>query len=107
MLLQALIISFIVLFIYKTMDEGMIFEKLGNWFKENLPEEIHMPVFNCPICMTPWYGTIIYFILFYHGEFIWRDYLGTIFAAGGISVIFAVLLHIETAISNRFEKQEE
>lgn len=91
MLTQAFVIALSVLFIYTTMQEGMIFEKLGNFFKCKLPEILWKPVFDCPICMTPWYGTIIYFILF---TFSWKDYLGTIFTAAGIACVFVYFLRM-------------
>lgn len=57
------IITLIVYAIYYSMEEGEIFGKLGTWFENNLPEKIHKPVFACHICMTPWYGTGLYFLI--------------------------------------------
>lgn len=56
-------ISLIVYAIYYSMEEGEIFGGLGTWFENNLPEAIHKPVFACHICMTPWYGTGLYFLI--------------------------------------------
>lgn len=58
-----LIIALFVQAIHYTMQEGEIFAALGDWFYKHLPKKIHQPVFDCPVCMTPWYGTAIYFIL--------------------------------------------
>jgi hypothetical protein len=63
MLTQSLIISLIVLSIHYTMQEGEIFAMLGDWFNNNLPEKIHQPVFECNVCMTPWYGSVIYVLI--------------------------------------------
>ena len=41
------------------MRQGEIFGGLGEWFGRVLPGRLHSPVFDCPICMTPWYGLII------------------------------------------------
>lgn len=60
MIAQATIIALIVLSIHYTMQEGEIFEGLGNWFEKVLPYQIHSPVFYCNVCMTPWYGSLIY-----------------------------------------------
>lgn len=67
MLVAALIIALIVLSIHYTMLDGEIFGKLGNWFAKNLPAKIHPSVFECNVCMTPWYGTPLYFLLFQKG----------------------------------------
>lgn len=63
MLSPALIIALIVLSIHYTMQEGEIFSRLGDWFNNNLPEKIHAPVFECNVCMTPWYGSVIYVLI--------------------------------------------
>lgn len=63
MLAASLIIALIVLSIHYTMQEGEIFSKLGDWFNNNLPEQIHQPVFECNVCMTPWYGSIVYVLI--------------------------------------------
>lgn len=63
MLEKSLIISLLVLSIWYTMDEGEIFERLGDWFGNHLPERIHPAVFACFICMVPWYGTALYWLI--------------------------------------------
>lgn len=64
MLVHSVIISLIVLAIHYTMQYGEIFGKLGNWFANNLPPSIHQPVFDCNVCMTPWYGSVLYVIIY-------------------------------------------
>jgi len=61
---KIIIISFIVFAIHYSMQEGEIFGKLGAWFERNLPEKLKQPVFDCPVCMCPWYGSIIYWLVF-------------------------------------------
>lgn len=63
MLERATIIAMLVLSIWYTMKEGEIFEVLGNWFEHNLPSVVHQPVFACPVCMSPWYGSLLYILL--------------------------------------------
>lgn len=63
MLEKSLIISLLVLSIHYTMQEGEIFEVLGKWFEKILPERIHPAVFACNVCCTPWYGSILYWII--------------------------------------------
>lgn len=63
MIEQAVIISLIVLSIHYTMQEGEIFGGLGRWFENNLPYQIHPAVFDCNVCMTPWYGSVLYWVI--------------------------------------------
>lgn len=63
MLEKSLIISLLVLAIHYTMLEGEIFEGLGKWFERNLPERIHPAVFACNVCLTPWYGSVLYWLI--------------------------------------------
>lgn len=63
MIERAFIIAMLVLSIWYTMKPKEIFEQLGYALGEWLPEKIHPPVFECPVCMSPYYGTILYAIL--------------------------------------------
>lgn len=63
MIERIIIIALIVFAIWYSMQEGEIFGGLGRWFENHLPEAIHKPVFACHICMTPWYGTGLYFLI--------------------------------------------
>lgn len=63
MLEKSLIIALIVLSIWYTMQENEIFEGLGKWFEKVLPERIHPAVFACNVCMTVWYGTLLYWLI--------------------------------------------
>ena len=78
-LYQALIIALIVLSIHYTMLEGEIFGKLGIWFSNHLPTKVHPAVFECNVCMSFWYGHIIYAILW---EFSWYSFVVVICAMG-------------------------
>lgn len=62
MLEQIFIVSFIVMAIWATMWEGMIFGFIRKWLQV-LPEKLQMPIFDCPICMSIWYGEIAYWII--------------------------------------------
>lgn len=64
MLEHAAIISLIVLSIWYVFQEGEIFGALGTWLYNNLPNKIHPAVFECNVCMTAWYGSAIYLILY-------------------------------------------
>ena len=87
MIEQAVVIAMIVLFIHSTTWDGMIFSKVKDLIK---PEGIlYKPVYGCPICMTPWWGTLIYWIFF---NVSLQDWLLTIGTAAGISVITITFL---------------
>lgn len=64
MLDHSIIIALLVLSIWYTMQEGEIFGKLGIWFYNNLPAKIHPAVFECNVCMSAWYGSALYIILY-------------------------------------------
>lgn len=64
MIAPILIIALLVLSIWYTMQEGEIFESLGLWFHRNTPEKIHPPLFECNVCMCPWYGSVLYVLIY-------------------------------------------
>lgn len=62
-MIQSFTIFLLVLSIHYTMQPGEIFGKLGKWFERNLPKAIHPAVFECNVCQTPWYGSVLYWII--------------------------------------------
>lgn len=88
-MITALTISLIILFLHACTWEGMIFYPLT----EILPSDrgwLWKPVYGCPICMTPWWGSLIYW-LFFHVSI--ADWLLSVGCAGGLSVLFVAALH--------------
>ncbi len=57
------IISLIVLAIWYTMQDGEIFGRLGNWLSITAPSWIQNPLYDCPVCMVPYYGAVVCLIL--------------------------------------------
>lgn len=89
--MQAIYLSLIVLFIHATTWEGMIFEKIKDYIK---PKGIlYKPIYGCPICMTPWWGTLLYLIFFYNCLSI-TAWLWMVGAAAGFAVIWVCLLSL-------------
>lgn len=84
MLEQAFIIGFMVFGIYYTMLEGEIFAAWSNALYNILPGKIHPAIFECPICMVPWYGTVIYWLVWHHNI---NDWIVSIITAMGINFI--------------------
>lgn len=92
MIETALIIAFVVLFLHATTWEGMVFQIVAEKL-HTLPEWMKKPLYDCPICMAPWWGSVILLLMCLHsGD--WLDplsWLLLVFAAGGINT---VLIHI-------------
>lgn len=94
MLYSAFIIAFIVYFIKATTWKGMIFyEVTQKW--EHWPEAIRKPLYECPVCMTPWWGVLIYLAGYYAGlpefsELTFQRVIFTVFTAAGINTVFLI-----------------
>lgn len=84
MIEQALIISLLVLSVHFTMQEGEIFGSVGKFFEKHLPWQIHSPVFDCNVCMTPWYGSLIY-VLIWGVSWQWPV---VVIAAMGLNILY-------------------
>lgn len=82
-----MITSFLVMFIWASMWEGMIFGKVRVWFA-NLADFYKKPFFDCPICQAPWYGTGLYWLIWGNS---WQEWLVVVFAAAGLNAILVKL----------------
>ena len=94
MLSAGFIVAFIVYFIKATTWTGMIFHPIISRLNF-LPQKIRKPIFECPVCMTPWWGAVIYIIGHYthlaeFHELTVQRVLFTIFTASGINTIFLI-----------------
>lgn len=88
---ESFIISMFCLFIWQTTQNQMIFEWFPGWIeKHKLLYKIRNPLYACPICSAPWYGTAIYWIAFHHSVIEW---VLVVFAAGGINTVIIRMLH--------------
>lgn len=87
MLAKIFITSFIVMAIYASMAEGMIFGKIRIWLS-SLNDFYKKPLYDCPICMTFWYGSAIYWLIWHKS---WHEWLITVIAAMGVNAIFYLL----------------
>lgn len=59
-LYYSITVALIVFFIHSLFWEGMILSFIAETLFE-IPTFIKKPLFECVICMTPWYGLVIYF----------------------------------------------
>lgn len=83
------------------MQEGEIFEGLGKWFSNHLPTQFHQPVFECNVCMTPYYGSALY-VLIYGVSWQWPV---VIITAMGLSIMYNRIN--VTGVKNEIQDIEE
>jgi hypothetical protein len=89
MITHILVISLCVFSIWYVMQPGEIFGWLGNILSRILPAWLHDPAFECPVCMTAWYGSGIYYLFFFNGS--WQDWVLTVIGAMGLNVVILKL----------------
>lgn len=109
MLNAALIIAFIVYFLRATTWKGMIFFPLAERAK-NFPDYIKKPLYECPICMTPWWGVAIYLAGHYtelaeFNELSVQRLVFTVFTASGINTLFVLIHKIQTHLKKSIPNQ--
>ena len=91
MLVFILITALFCLFLHACTWEGMILERVAD-VTYNWPAWIRKPLFDCPICMAPWWGIVVYTIAVLSGHL---QQLSTpmlviaLFAAGGLNVVLS------------------
>lgn len=79
---RAFIISLIVIAIWATMLPNMIFGKIRDI---KMPEWLADPLYDCPICSCPYYGSVAYWIIFHDTVMMW---IIVILVAMGINTVF-------------------
>ncbi len=91
----ALILAMYVQSIHIAFHEGMIFEKTGVWLDEHVNEFVLKPLIDCPICMTPWHGSLLLGVLMVSNTLTWPGIFifGLIlFVAMGINAVISTFL---------------
>jgi hypothetical protein len=88
MIENSLVIALIIFFLHATTWDTHIFSGIRKLISED--SMISKPIYNCPICMTPWWGSLIYWLFFAHS---FTDWLLTVGAAAGLSVISVILIY--------------
>lgn len=79
---KAIIISLIVISFWCMFLEGMIFGKIREL---EIPEWMKPPLYDCPVCMMPHYGSIFYWIFFPLNI---SEWILVILVAMGIATVF-------------------
>lgn len=91
MIVSALISSLVILFFHATTWEGHIFSVIKKIIKPDW--KISKPLYGCPICMSPYYGTIFYLVVDRDPSIF--EWLALIFTTGGFSVLWVLLISIK------------
>lgn len=93
MIEQIAIISLLVFAIHYTMQENEIFAGLGNWIEDHLPTWAHNPLYECPVCMCFWYGSVLYWIGYKLDiwEVSWNEWPFVVIGAMGLNAVLVKL----------------
>jgi hypothetical protein len=90
MIEKIIITNWVVFAVWVSMLEGMIFEKIGDWFDEHLPnDKLKSLIFECPICGNSLYGSIFYWL--WYGDS-WKEWIVVIIASVGLAAIIVKFL---------------
>ncbi len=120
MMIEPLIINSLLIWgVYASLQEGFIFDRLGNWIRskkalskrkklrkdypypkevnyDNLPSWIKKPLATCPICMSSVYGTPVFWLSYYmeliNFDFIIIVYICYIFALAGLQYLILTFI---------------
>jgi hypothetical protein len=92
----AFLISLMVIFLHVCTWEGMLLQRVPVWFW-NAPVWIKKPLYDCPVCMSPWWGSLIIAVFGLLTGYWphWWVWICEVFVAGGISALFSSLLNRE------------
>lgn len=87
-LTKIIITSLSVMAIWATMWEGAIFEFISEWGEKHLPEKLQKPIYACPICMVPYYGSALYWLILGSN---WIEWGIVIISAMGLNAVLVKL----------------
>lgn len=82
------VISFIVFAVWYCYQPGEIFGCVGDWLHAHTPDWMHKPLFDCVNCMTPWYGSAAYWLIWGNS---WREWIPCVIGAMGLNVVLTKL----------------
>ncbi len=96
MIEKIVIIALIVIAIWATMLYGMIFQFIRYWAiikeedehgpaKYRIPKWMVKPLFDCTTCMTPYYGSAVYWLIWGNSV---KEWVFVVIAAMGLVTIF-------------------
>ncbi len=115
-MIELLIINSLIIWgVYTSLQEGMIFERIGNWIRfekevkdqiwndvkypitvMNLPSWIKKPLATCPICMSSIYGTPVFWYAYLTNliqyDYIIIVYICYVFALAGLNYLILAFM---------------
>ena len=116
-MIELLIINSLIIWgVYTSLQEGMIFGKLGYWIRGpykkdqvtgltiptlpgNLPNWIRNPLAICPICMSSIYGTPVFWYAYFTNliqyDYIIIVYICYVFALAGLNYLILAFMSDE------------
>lgn len=111
MLTNIVIISILVFAIWYLFLEQEIFGFVNSWFGGR-DKKWQKPLYTCPACMAPWWGTLIYFGLHYAGienfsNIRWSTILITVLGSLGLNAILLKLFGKDDLIIKELKKENE
>lgn len=114
-MIEKILLSCLAVFaVWFTMQDGEIFDRLGRFLDRWLPEKMKSAVFECPICMFPYYGLPFYSLALNYGRFsemlavdIAKELIVVLFAGIGAQVLFNGVLQGFLSIRNYLEQENE
>lgn len=86
-----IILSLITFALWWCFQVGEIFGIVHKWGRK-LPEKIQKPLYDCAVCMHPWWGTVSYWLIF--GDSFkedWQVWLVSIIAGIGFNAVMIKL----------------
>jgi hypothetical protein len=86
----------------------MIFESIGERLKV-LPDYIRKPLYDCPICSTPWHGSLILWLGNINN--IWQvhnpiEWIFILFSAAGINTVLIYIVDAGKAITKSLNEMD-
>lgn len=81
---KIIIITLIVWSVYGVFANGMILSPVSRWMSRWMPAWLQKPVYACTACMSFWYGTAGYWIIWGTS---WQEWIIVVAATVGLNVI--------------------
>lgn len=87
---KILVTNWVVFAVWVSMTEKMIFDRIGDWFDDHLPnDKLKFWIFECPVCMQSLYGSIFYWL--WYGDS-WKEWVVVVIASVGLAAIIVKFL---------------
>jgi hypothetical protein len=84
MISQILIIALLVDAVHYTLQHGEILGFIGDWLDTWVPDKLQQPVYDCNVCMTPWYGSLFFGLIWGGPVKVW---IIVVIAAMGLNAV--------------------